>query len=140
VWFAADEPPWEEPVLLLDGEGRGPASNVVVHTNVAPTYAPPGAALIACAVIGPGRAGLDGAVRDQLRRWFGPVVDRWRHLRTDVIPHGQPVQAPPLHPRQRVRHGAGTYVCGDHRDTGSLQGALFSGRRTAEVVAADLAR
>ena len=140
VWFGADEPPWEEPVLLLDGEGRGPASNVVVHTNVAPTYAPPGAALVACAVVGPGHPGLAAAVRDQLRRWFGSVVDSWRHLRTDVIPHGQPLQLPPFAPLRAVRHGPGTYVCGDHRDTASIQGALHSGRRAAEAVDADLDR
>lgn len=140
VWFAADEPPWEEPVLLLDGEGRGPASNVVVHTNVAPSYAPPGAALVACAVVGPGDPGLAEAVRDQLRRWFGSVVDSWRHLRTDVIPHGQPLQLPPFAPVRAVRHSPGTYVCGDHRDTASIQGALHSGRRAAEAVDADLGR
>jgi hypothetical protein len=92
----------------------------------------------------PGPAALDGdvttATRRQLRRWFGPEVDRWEVLRTDVIRHGQPDQRPPLHPRQRVSLGAGRYVCGDHRDTASIQGALFSGRRTAEAVRADLAR
>jgi hypothetical protein len=30
-------------------------------------------------------------------------------------------------------------VCGDHRDTASIQGALFSGRRTGEAVRAWLA-
>ena len=140
AWFGADAAPFEEPLILLDGDGAGPASNVVVHTNVAPSYAPAGAALVACAVVGPGGEGLTGAVRDQLRRWFGPVVDRWQHLRTDVIPHGQPVQEPPFSPRRTVRHAPGTYVCGDHRDTASIQGALFSGRRTADAVHADLRR
>lgn len=144
VWFGADAAPWEEPLILLDGDGRGPAANVVVHTNVAPSYAPPGAALVACAVVGlgregPGGEGLAAAVRDQLRAWFGPVVDRWRHLRTDVIAHAQPVQMPPFSPLRSVRHAPGVYVCGDHRDTASIQGALFSGRRAADAVAADLA-
>ncbi len=139
VWFAADDAPWPEPLILLDGEGRGPAANVVVHTNVAPSYAPTGAALVACAVVGPAAPDLDAAVRDQLRAWFGPVVDRWRHLRTDVIRHAQPAQDPPFAPRRSVRIAPGTYVCGDHRDTASIQGALFSGRRAAEAVAADLA-
>jgi phytoene dehydrogenase-like protein len=138
VWFAAEVAPWEEPVIMLDGEGRGPAVNVVVHTNVAPSYGPAGAALVACAVVGPGGEGLVGAVRDQVRRWFGPVVDRWRHLRTDVIAHGQPLQLPPFTARRSVRHSPGVYVCGDHRDTASIQGALFSGRRAAEAVDADL--
>ena len=29
-------------------------------------------------------------------------------------------------------------MCGDHRDTASIQGALFSGRRAATAVIADL--
>jgi predicted NAD/FAD-dependent oxidoreductase len=36
-----------------------------------------------------------------------------------------------------VRIG-GLYVCGDHRDTASIQGALVSGARAAHAVLADL--
>jgi predicted NAD/FAD-dependent oxidoreductase len=43
------------------------------------------------------------------------------------------------HPlRRRVRLERGLYVCGDHRDTSSIQGALVSGRRAAAEVLADL--
>ena len=34
----------------------------------------------------------------------------------------------------------GIYVCGDHRDIASIQGAMLSGRRAADAVAADAAR
>ena len=34
---------------------------------------------------------------------------------------------------------AGMFVCGDHRDTASIQGAIVSGRRTAQAVARALA-
>jgi predicted NAD/FAD-dependent oxidoreductase len=40
----------------------------------------------------------------------------------------------PLHPKLAVRVSDGLYVCGDHRDTGSIQGALYSGRRCAEAI------
>jgi predicted NAD/FAD-dependent oxidoreductase len=36
-----------------------------------------------------------------------------------------------------VRIDDGLYVCGDHRDTASIQGALYSGRRCAAAVLAD---
>jgi hypothetical protein len=36
--------------------------------------------------------------------------------------------------------GHGMFVCGDHRDTASLQGAMFSGERTAQAVLAHLDR
>jgi predicted NAD/FAD-dependent oxidoreductase len=45
---------------------------------------------------------------------------------------------PPLVLRQPVRLAEQIYVCGDHRDTGSIQGALVSGRRAATAVLTDL--
>lgn len=139
VYFAADEPPRRGAAILLDGDGTGPALNVAVMSETARSYAPAGRALVACAVPGPqaDRADLDDAVRAQMRGWFGSAVDGWRHLRTYRIAHGQPDQPPPLHPKQRQRLGDGVYVCGDHRDTASIQGAMYSGRRCAEAVLAD---
>jgi phytoene dehydrogenase-like protein len=135
-WYATPRPPVRGPFLMLDGEASGPAKNVVVISEVQPTYAPAGTSLIAAAV--PGAPALDptiaARVGEQLARWFGSSAGDWRHLRTDVIAHGQPDQRPPLHPRQSVALGDGLFVCGDHRDTASLQGAMFSGQRTAAAV------
>jgi len=135
-WFAAPSTPLAGPVLILDGDASGPATNVAVMSEVAPSYAPAGRALIAAAI--PGPAALDptvtAATREQLARWFGSMTADWEHLRTDVIHHGQPLQAPPFNPKQHVALGEGRFVCGDHRDTASIQGAMFSGRRTATAV------
>ncbi len=135
-WFAAASPPQRGATLLLDGKSGGPALNVVVMSEVQPSYAPPGRALVACAVPGPWalEQGLTEQVREQLAGWFGSMAGDWEHLRTDVIAHGQPSQAPPLAPRRRVALGGGVFVCGDHRDTASIQGAMFSGERTAVAV------
>jgi phytoene dehydrogenase-like protein len=147
LWFAAPEPPFREPVLLLDGTSRGPMRNLAVMSNVASTYAPRDQSLIVAA-IPEGRSDRDtcasetellNATRAQLRELFGTQADRWTHLHTHRIRHAQPDQPAPLHPRQRVRLHEGLYVCGDHRDTGSIQGALYSGRRTAELVLRDFA-
>ena len=61
-------------------------------------------------------------------------MDGWQHLRTYRIAHGQPAQVPPFHPKQPVTTDRGVFVCGDHRDTASIQGALYSGRRCAAAV------
>ena len=105
-------------------------------SEVASSYAPPGRSLVAAAVPGPDALdpALTDRVRHQLARWFGSTVAEWEHLRTDVIPHGQPSQSPPFHPKQAVALGEGLFVCGDHRDTASLQGAMFSGGRAAAAV------
>jgi phytoene dehydrogenase-like protein len=139
VWFAADRPPVPDRLVLLDGAASGPALNVAVMSNVAPSYAPDGQALVVAACPGRVDDGLEHEVRHQLQAWFGPQVDRWRHLRTHRIPYAQPDQRPPFSPKRRIRLAPSLWVCGDHRDTGSIQGALHSGRRTAQDVLASLA-
>lgn len=142
-YFAAETPPLGEPALVLNGEGRGPVTNLSELSAVAPGYAPDGAALVSAAIVddrGLEEADLVAAVREQLLGWFGARVRAWRHLATYRIAHAQPAQpvgwlSPPHRP---VRLGAGRYVAGDHRDVASINGALASGRRAADAVLADL--
>jgi glycine/D-amino acid oxidase-like deaminating enzyme len=140
LWFGAEVAPVEGRRVLLDGAGSGPAVNVAVMSEVAPSYAPTGRASLVAAVPGPAALGpdLERDVRRQLRTWFGPLAERWELLGTHVIAHGQPLQRPPFSPKQAVRLDRGLYVCGDHRDTASIQGALFSGRRAGTAVLRDL--
>ena len=98
LYFAADRAPVDEPVIVLDGDGQGPVNNLCVPSAVAPTYAPPGAALISAAVVSrpglPKGPDLEAAVLGQLADWFGSGVVAWRHLKTYHIPHAQPAQPP----------------------------------------------
>ena len=135
VYFSAPVAPIEGAYVVLDGNGKGPVLNVAVMSHVSPHYAPHGQHLIAAVLPGIIEGDLEAAARRQLRSWWGPTVDSWRHLRTYRIAHGQPGQDPPFNPRKKVSLGEGLFVCGDHRDTGSTQGAMFSGRRCAEAVA-----
>lgn len=139
VYFDAPEAPTRERLVVLDGEGAGPVLNAAVLSLVAPEYAPPGRHLVVAALPGVVDGDLESLARDQLRRWWGPRVDAWRHLRTYRIAHAGPEQRPPFAPKRRVDLGDGRFVCGDHRDTGSIQGAMYSGRRCGEAVAAWLA-
>jgi phytoene dehydrogenase-like protein len=140
VYFAADESPIDRRLIVLAGDSDGPALNVAVMSNVAPTYAPAGHHLIAAALPGTTiTTETVEATRHQLRGWWGGRVDSWQVVSTYSIAHGQPDQSSPFMPRRSVRRDDGIFVCGDHRDTGSIQGALHSGRRCAEAVVADLA-
>ena len=57
------------------------------------------------------------------------------HLTTRHASTGaQPAALPPLQLRRPVDLGDGLYVCGDHRDTPSIQGAMASGARAARAV------
>jgi len=137
--YAAGSSPLDEPILVLNGEGDGPVNDLCVPSDVAPSYAPPGAALVSATVLGVpplDDAALDAAVRGQLRGWFGAQVDGWRLLRALRLPFALPAQPPAaLTPAERpVRLRESLFVCGDHRDTASLQGAMVSGRRAAAAV------
>ncbi len=140
LYYAAEVSPVGGPHLVLDGDG-GPVTTVAVMSDVAPSYAPAGRHLVSVSVTGIpdlDESGLDHLVRTQLRGWWGRVVGSWDLLRVDRIPYAQPRMDPPdLETLRRpVRVDDATWVCGDHRDTASLQGALVSGRRTAEAILA----
>lgn len=133
LWFAAERPPVEEPILVLNGEGTGPVNHLAVMEQVSRAYAPAGASLVCANVLGvptEDDEALDLAVRQQLRGWFGSDVGRWRRLRVDRIPHALPDVQP--RPVGDLRHPSGVVVAGDWRAYPSLQAALESGRRAAE--------
>ena len=139
LWWSADTSPVGEADLVLDGESTGPVNNLAVMSDVAPTYAPRGRHLVGGSVVGIPREDdeeLDAAARAQLREWYGAQVDEWDLLRVDRIPWAQPRQDPSDLPSlaRPVAIDNGLWVCGDHRDTASIQGALVSGRRTAEAI------
>lgn len=136
-YFAAPKAPTPHKLIALDGHSGGPVLNLAVMSNVAPEYAPAGQHLIAAACPGvteETNPGLRETVLAQLRWWWGKDVAQWRHLRTYNIRHGQPDQTPPFSPKKAVSLGNGLFVTGDHRDTGSIQGAMYSGRRCAAAV------
>lgn len=137
VYFAADVAPTQEKLIALDGSHSGPVLNMAVMSNISPHYAPQGKHLIAAACPGmtaESEPELLSKVTQQLAQWWGPQVHAWKHLRTYSIVHGQPDQSPPFAPKKPVSLSNGVFVCGDHRDTGSIQGAMYSGRRCAVSV------
>jgi protoporphyrinogen oxidase len=144
-YYSADEPPINEPILALAGARGGTVNNLCVVSQVAPGYAPGGKSLISVTVLGnPAltEVQLGGFVIADLKGWFGPVVRSWKLLRSYRIDHAQPDQRlGALTPIERpVRLSPGLYVCGDHRDTASIHGAMLSGRRAAEALIADLSK
>ena len=136
-YFATPKAPTPHKLIALDGYSGGPVLNLAVMSNISPDYAPEGQHLVVAACPGvteESQPALYDTVVAQLRWWWGREVADWRHLRTYNIRHGQPDQSPPFSPKKAVALGDGLFVAGDHRDTGSIQGAMYSGRRCAAAV------
>ncbi len=113
---------------------RGPLVNVAVVSAAAPTYAPAGRHLVAASALldtAAGRVPSDDALRDHAGGLLGTPVSDWEVVHRYEIPFALPAQPPPLRAAQPVGAGEGVLVCGDHRDTASIQGALVSGERAA---------
>lgn len=135
-----DEPPLTDPALLLDADRSGPVAHTAVISQVDPSRAPAGRALVSSTVLGtpPAAGHLDTAVRAQLARLYGTSTARWELLAVHHTRDAVPAMPPPHDLRRPVRLLAGLYVCGDHRDTSTVQGALHSGRRAAHALLMDL--
>jgi protoporphyrinogen oxidase len=143
LYHAAQTPPLSEPTLLVDGDGRGPVTSTAVLSAVAPSYSTGGRALIVSSVVGPAGVQmadteLEKSVRTQLGELYGVDTDPWDHVATYRLPEAMPAMPAPHNFRKPVRVLQGLYVCGDHRDSSSIQGAMVSGRRAARAVLADL--
>jgi phytoene dehydrogenase-like protein len=140
LYFVAKEPPLDEPILVINGGSRGPVNNVCIPNLIQPTYAPEGNWLVSASVIGWPTSDdkmLVNLVRGQLRRWYGLVALEWRLLRVYRILHAHPVTYP-MEWQQAQQLSEGLYICGDHRSTPSIQGAMESGRLAAEAVLREL--
>lgn len=141
AWFAADAPPVAGPWLVLDGDGDGLVNHLVAMDQVAPTYAPAGASLIAANLLHVPELdddALAAAIRDDLADTFGAAVHRWRLLRVDRIHHALPVGR--VGPATAETVAPGLIAAGDHLASPSLNGAMASGGAAARAVLAHLER
>ncbi|KUH37760.1 MULTISPECIES: NAD(P)/FAD-dependent oxidoreductase [Streptomyces] len=137
-YHAADVPPLREPILMVDATLT--VLGTCVLTEVSPTYAPPGTALVSTSVLGGAPPGGEPAVRRRLAELYGTDTGPWRQVAVYTVEGALPAMTPPWPLSRTTRFAPGRYVAGDHRATGSVQGALASGTRAAREVLADLAR
>ncbi|MCV7072559.1 FAD-dependent oxidoreductase [Mycobacterium rufum] len=139
-WWATDRPWGGPPMLFVDGRpgAQGPVVNAAVISAAAPSYAPPGRHLVAAsALLGNGQPS-ETEMRVHAAEILGVDAGDWQPVIRHVVPDALPAQSPPLTVRRPVRDAWGLWVCGDHRDTASIQGALVSGRRAAAAVLGSL--
>jgi phytoene dehydrogenase-like protein len=144
-WFEAPEPPHTLPLVAVDGRRHdaaspGPVWNTAVMTATAPSYAPPTKHLVeaTCLLDRPDGDASEADVLRHVGQIYGCDTSGWRVVTRHRVESALPAMTPPLEVRAPVTLGDGVFVCGDHRDTASVEGALVSGQRAAEAVNAHL--
>ncbi|MET7688470.1 NAD(P)/FAD-dependent oxidoreductase [Streptomyces sp. NPDC005483] len=133
-----DPPPHTGSALLLDADRGGPVAHTAVISEVDPSRAPAGRALISSTVLGTPPSDLETAVRSHLARLYGTPTHRWETLAVHHTREAVPAMPAPHDLRRPVRLLTGLYVCGDHRDTSTVQGALHSAHRATTAILKDL--
>lgn len=126
--------PWDGS-LLLDGDPDWPVAHTAVMSAVDPTRAPAGRSLVTTTVLGPPPP--TRTVASRLARLYETATRDWELLAVHHSPEAVPAMPPPHDTRRTVRVLAGLYVCGDHRDTNTVEGALRSARRAAAALLRD---
>ena len=85
-------------------------------------------------------SGREPDVRARLAEMYHVDTSGWEGVGTYVVRGALPAMPAP-HPLSRpTRVGPRRYVCGDHRATGSVQGAMASGTRAAREFLAGAGR
>ncbi|QQS28359.1 MAG: FAD-dependent oxidoreductase [Sphingobacteriales bacterium] len=144
LYFSTDKPPIHRPILVLNGEDEGLVNNICVPSLINPNYAPAGRHLISVTIVKP--TDLDNTqllttVKGELRKLFKKEVRFWDHLKTYHIQYALPdkphIETPDKNNIKPVKPGI--YLCGDYLFNGSINGAMESGRFTANALAWDLA-
>ncbi|MFD7033998.1 NAD(P)/FAD-dependent oxidoreductase [Streptomyces sp. NPDC059917] len=128
------ELPWDGS-LLLDGDPKWPLAHTTVMSAVDPSRAPAGRSLVSTTVLGPPPPAR--TVASRLARLYETSTRDWEPLAVHHTPEAVPAMPAPYDTRRTVRLLAGLYVCGDHRDTNTVQGALHSARRATTAVLRD---
>ncbi len=138
-YFTHARPPTDENALLLSGQLHDDAAGintVACLSKAAPTYAPDGRDLLSVNVVGVQDADPEPVRRGMAVLFGDAYAAGLQHLRSDVIDFALPDQRPPgltpVHKSPRLADGL--FLCGDHRDTASINGAIRSGVAAAEAV------
>lgn len=144
LYFSAPESPQADKLLMLRGDETGPVQTAVVLSDVAPEYATRGRTLVSVSAsdanVDDDTETLEASIREQLTGWFGESVRRWELVQTFRVPYGLPkTSLDPVMTEIRASDlssdlPARVYICGDHRETPSIQGAMNSGMRVADAI------
>ena len=125
--------PTKEPILHLDGSGKGPINNLSFISSTC-DCAPENEAMVSVSVLG--RQGLriekiGVLVRKQMCEWFGSRALNWKFVKGYRISDAVPCCTGPTKKEPIVN---GIYRCGDYLGLPSLDSALRSGREIAELI------
>ncbi len=129
-YFQAEKLPLDTKHVILNASKNRIVNNVVLISNVAANYSKNGKHLISVSANGI-YLKADDFLKD-LKSMFGSQVDNWKPVKSYIIREALPIIN--FEKKYKPESPEGVYYCGDHLVQGSINGAMESGRITAEEI------
>ena len=122
-----------EPFLIINSNKDEMIDHIFLASDSVPSYSESGKTLISVNTVGDKTIEED-AVKTELASWFGDDHE-WSHLRTFNIPEALP-RFESASNGLELKVSENVFRCGDYTAYPSLNGAMKSGRRVAQMVLA----
>ena len=136
TYFSANKSPLKDKMLVLNPNRASMVHNLCVPSDIAPAYAPAGKSLISVSTQGydlHDENEVAKNIKRELTNWYGNEVQNWQHLKTYHIP-----QALPNFDKSQTANSLKIsdilYQCGDTTAYPSLNAAMATGRKVAEML------
>jgi len=136
TYFSADNSPLKEKMLVLNPNRASMVHNMCVPSDIAPYYAPLGKSLISVSTQGLALHDdneLAKNIKRELTTWYGKEVQDWQHLKTYNIPQALPNFDKSIIDKT-LKINDILYQCGDTMAYPSLNAAMATGRKVAEMI------
>jgi protoporphyrinogen oxidase len=136
TYFSADRSPLKDKMLVLNPNRNSSVHNMCVPSDIAPNYAPIGKSLISVSTQGfdlHDEHELTKNIKRELIAWYGEEVETWQHLKTYHIPKALPNFENSSYDKN-LQISDIMYQCGDATAYPSLNAAMATGRKVAEMI------
>lgn len=136
TYFSADFSPVKEKMLVLNPNRNSVVHNMCVPSDIAPFYAPVGKTLISVSTQGlrtENENDLANTIKKELKAWYGKEVEDWQFLKSYQIPKALP-NFDKSSINKNLKLSEILYQCGDATSYPSLNAAMSTARKVAEMI------
>jgi phytoene dehydrogenase-like protein len=132
AYFAAESPPWRQRLLALNSSGKGWINHLAVLSGIQPSYAKQQRHLVAVSGVGPLPHMSLGQAQEYFQRELVELLGRdalsWEFLRMYPVTYALPIRFGRKH-----YESDGLIYAGDYLENPSIQGAMLSGEKAANL-------
>ena len=137
-FFIADKLPFKDPIIALNANKDALVNNMAIMDNLSKKYVPNQKHLISISVIKNiaqlSHNDVVQKIKFEMSEWFD--VDDWEFLESFKINYALPNQVNVKNaiPNSDLIKQKNIFNCGDYLSNGSINAAMFSGKRVFEII------